>query len=341
MAAIAARPTEDAMEKRIFGRTEHKVAVLGFGCGAVGGLMTKGAYADQERAVARALEAGVNYFDTAPIYGNGESEKNLGKVLRALKPDVVVGTKVRLDPADVGKLGTRIAQAMDESLARLGRDHVDLYQLHNMITSSPGAGALTADVVLNEVVPAFDKLKAAGKTKFLGITALGDAAALHRVIDSGRFDTAQIAYNILSPSAARALPPGFPGHDYGRLFDHTEMQNMGTIGIRVLAAGALSGDASRHPLAMQDVAPIGSAPEFATDVARARKLQPIIAEGQAGSLVEAALRYAISTKAMKTVLIGYSNMEHLEAAIAAAEKGPLPAAVLQRIEAIQNAFAGA
>ena len=69
------------MEKRTFGRTGLDISVLTFGCGAVGGLMTKGAPADQERAVARALEAGVNDFDTAPSYGDGASEQNIGRVL--------------------------------------------------------------------------------------------------------------------------------------------------------------------------------------------------------------------------------------------------------------------
>jgi aryl-alcohol dehydrogenase-like predicted oxidoreductase len=85
------------MEMRIFGRTGLPLSVLGFGCGAVGGLMVRGDPLDQERTIARAIAAGVNYFDTAVQYGNGESEKNLGRILHQLKPpDVVVGTKVRL-----------------------------------------------------------------------------------------------------------------------------------------------------------------------------------------------------------------------------------------------------
>ena len=87
------------MQLRVFGRTGMQLSVLGFGCGAVGGLMVRGDPADQERTVARAIDAGVNYFDTAVQYGDGESEKNLGRVLQKLKPaNVVVGTKVRLPP---------------------------------------------------------------------------------------------------------------------------------------------------------------------------------------------------------------------------------------------------
>src|SRR5262245_14180221 len=89
-----------AMETRVFGRTGVRLSVLGFGCGAVGGLMVRGDPADQEHTIARAIAAGVNYFDTAVQYGNGESEKNLGRVLQRLKPEsVIVGTKVRLPSA--------------------------------------------------------------------------------------------------------------------------------------------------------------------------------------------------------------------------------------------------
>src|SRR5436189_3245702 len=119
------------MQKRKLGRTGLEVSLLGYGAGAVGGLFTKGAAEDQERAVARAIEAGINYFDTAALYGNGESERNLGRVLKALKADVVVGTKVRLSPEHRADVAKAIAQGMDDSLKRMGLDHVDLFQLHN------------------------------------------------------------------------------------------------------------------------------------------------------------------------------------------------------------------
>ena len=84
------------MEMRVFGRTGMRLSVLGFGCGAVGGLMVRGDALDQERTIARAIAAGVNYFDTAVQYGDGKFEKNLGRVLHNLKAsDVVVGTKSR------------------------------------------------------------------------------------------------------------------------------------------------------------------------------------------------------------------------------------------------------
>jgi len=101
------------MQKRSFGRSGMQLSILGFGCGAVGGLMVRGDHADQERAVARALEAGINYFDTAAAYGDGESEKNLGRILKKLKPaDAVVGTKVRLRPADFARMVDAVAASL-------------------------------------------------------------------------------------------------------------------------------------------------------------------------------------------------------------------------------------
>src|SRR6267142_3961036 len=145
------------MDKRRFGRTGLDVSLLGFGCGAVGGLMIKGTAADQERAVGRALELGINYFDTAQMYGNGESERNLGRVLKALKPDVYVGTKVRLPPTERGQIGAAITASLEASLQRLQRDSVDLFQFHNAIVGATRGADFAADTVRDEVGAAFER----------------------------------------------------------------------------------------------------------------------------------------------------------------------------------------
>jgi aryl-alcohol dehydrogenase-like predicted oxidoreductase len=321
------------MELRRLGRTGLKVSVLGYGAGAVGGLFTKGRPDDQERAAARAIEAGINYFDTAALYGNGESERNLGRVLKALKADVVVGTKVRLSAEHRADVARGIAQGMEDSLRRMGRDHVDLFQLHNPLVAKDGGDHLAIDIALNEVVPALEKLKKAGKTRFIGLSGVGETAALHRAIDSKLFDTIQVVYNALNPSAGGTLPKGAPGQDYGRLFERAQAADMGTIIIRALAGGALSGTTERHPLAMQTVDPIGSAPDFGGDVARAKALEPLVREGVATNLTELAERFVIAHPVVSTMLVGYSTLDHLEAAIAAVNKGPLPEAAVKRIVA--------
>ena len=319
------------MERRRLGRTGLQVSVLGYGAGAVGGLFTKGAAVDQERAMARAIEAGINYFDTAAIYGNGESERNLGRALKALKADVVVGTKVRLVAEHRKDVAGAIVRGMEDSLKRMGRDHVDLFQLHNPLAAQDAGDKLAVEIALEQVAPAMEKLKASGKTRFIGFSGVGEPAALLRAVDSKLFDTVQVVYNALNPSAGGPMPAGTPGLDYGRLLDKAMAADMGTIVIRALAGGALSGTTDRHPLAMQDVPPIGSAPDFASDVARAKQLEPLVRDGVAGSLTELGERFVISHPAGSTMLIGYSTLDHLEAAIAAVEKGPLPDATLQRL----------
>src|SRR5882724_11226081 len=330
-----------AMQLRTFGRTGMQLSVLGFGCGAVGGIMVRGDAADQERTVARAIAAGVNYFDTAVLYGDGESENNLGRVLQKLKPaNVIIGTKVRVRPAEAGRIADTVTASLEGSLARLRLDRVDILHLHNPITETGGGSALSVRQVLDEVVPAYDRLRQQGKIRFLGISAVGDTAALHQVIDAKAFDSAQIVYNMLNPSAGEALPENYPAQDYGRLFDSTKGAGIGVVGIRVLAGGALSGSAERHPIASPAPEPIGSAMSYDADLARARRLMPLVEEGFCGSLTEAATRFALSHPAMGTILVGMATPRQFEDALAAVQKGPLPRAALDRLSALRQAFSG-
>jgi aryl-alcohol dehydrogenase-like predicted oxidoreductase len=327
------------MQSRSLGKTGLTVSTLGFGCGNVGGLIIRGTPAERERAVARAMELGVNYFDTAPSYGDGESERNLGQVLKALKARVQVGTKFRLDPHELHDIPGAVARSLDQSLKRLAMERVDLFQLHNRIESARGAGALSLGDVLNEVVPAVQKLRQQGKVGFCGITALGETRTLRQAIDSGTIDTAQVCYNLLNPSAGIAVPSGFPAQDFGGLLNRTRERRMGVIVIRVLAAGALSGVEARHPVAVPSVDPIATAPDYRTDVTRAQRLGALVREGHAGNLIEASIRLAVSSDAVSTVLVGYSSLEHLEAAAAAVNRGPLPPATLQRLGALWSELA--
>jgi len=329
------------METRAFGRTGLKLSILGFGCGAVGGLMVRGDPADQERTVARALEAGVNYFDTAVQYGNGASETNLGRVLGKLRPkNAVVGTKVRLPSSDFGRIGDAIAASLDGSLKRLGMERVDIFHLHNGITANGGGESLSTAQVMNEVVPAFDKLRQAGKLRFPGITAVGETPALQQVIDSQAFNSAQVVYNMLNPSAANALPKSYPAQDYGHLFRHTDAAGVGVIAIRVVAGGALSGSPERHPIASPPPEPIGSAMNYDADLLRAQRLAPLVKEGFAENLTEAATRFAVTNRSIGTILVGIATPQQFDAALAAVAKGPLPQGALDRLAQLQQQFTG-
>ena len=327
------------MEYRRFGKTGLQVSALGFGCGNVGGLMVRGSAAAQEQAVAGAMELGINYFDTAAMYGDGQSEHNLGRVLKTLQAQVYVGTKFRLREAELGDIPGGIQRALEASLQRLGMDSVDLFQLHNQIMPQRQGSDLSVQDVLGEVVPTLQTLRQQGKIRFFGMTGLGATQALHQVIDAGVLDTVQVCYNLLNPSAGSAVPSAFPAQDFQRLLTHTHEQRLGVIGIRALAAGALSGTMERHPIAVPSVAPIASGPDYATDVQRAQIFQALVQEGHVDSLVEASMRFAISTPAVSTVLLGYSSFEHLQYAAACVAKGPLPGATIERLTALWQQLA--
>jgi aryl-alcohol dehydrogenase-like predicted oxidoreductase len=233
-----------------------------------------------------------------------------------------------------------VATSLEHSLMRLRRDRVDIFHLHNAITKAGGGETLSVQQVLGEIVPEFERLRQQGKIRFLGITAIGDTAALYQVIDAGAFDNAQVVYNMLNPSAGTELPPNYPAQDYGRLFDHTRKAGVGVVGIRVLAGGALSGSTERHPIASPPPEPIGSAMSYEADVTRARRLMPIVQEGFAASLTEAATRFAISHPAIGTILVGIAAPHQFENALAAVEKGLLPPAALDRLSTLLQTFSG-
>ncbi len=331
------------MEMRQFGRTDLEVSRLTFGCGAVGGLMVKGDASDQDRAVAWARDNGINFFDTAASYGNGVSETNLGRALAGNTDGIVVSSKVGIAAHEMDDISGAVARSLDASLSRLKLDHVDIFQLHNTLGQgdkvAPERGVLDFDMVLNEVVPALEKARDAGKTRYLGFTAKGDVDDLHALVASGVFDSAQIFYNLLVPSAGEAIPSGYPCDDFRELLSAAERKGVGSIGVRVLAGGALSGSEDRHPLGSQKVAPIGSNTDYATDVRRGLVFRSLIEDGTAETLPELAIRYAISHPTLSTTEIGIATIEQVQGAAAAAEKGRLSTEALSRIRDIQRGFA--
>jgi aryl-alcohol dehydrogenase-like predicted oxidoreductase len=328
------------MEQRDLGRTGLRVSVLGFGAGAVGGLMVRGDAADQTRAVGRAIEAGITYFDTAPGYGDGRSEENLGRALRELAAwgRVVVGTKVRLAPDDLADPVAAIRRSGEASLRRLGHDSVNLLQLHNAVSldtagSATAGGALPLADVLGAVIEGLQAVQRAGLAAHVGFTGLGDAAALHTVARDGRFATMQSYFNALNPSAGYAGAAG-EGQDFAGLIDTATSSGLGVIVIRALAAGALVGRPERHANAGDPNSALAGGPDYAGNIARARTLAPLVADLGLESPIELALRFAQSKPGISTVLVGYSDLAQLEDALRWTARGPLPAAGVERVVAL-------
>lgn len=321
------------MQYRPLGKTGLTVSELGFGCGAVGGLMTKGAPEEQRGAIARALDAGVTYFDTAQQYGEGRSEENLGRVLTELGAwdRVVVGTKLQLRRTDLGNARQRAAELMHISLRRLGRDTIDLIQQHGRVADGTDSDSPAANEMTEIVADALLSLREAGLVRHVGFTGLGDPKALHDVVTSGRFETVQCYFNAVNPSA------GFPGAhngavDFDGLIDHAAGAGMGVINIRALAAGALSGSAERAAYA----SPIGGPPmtpggEFDADLKRTEALRDIAHSLRIETTTELGFRFCLAHGGVSTVLIGFSTIDQLEQALTWTERGPLSKDAVKRI----------
>ena len=184
-------------------------------------------------------------IDTAPSYGDGESERTLGRLLGSFDRAPYVATKARLDAAALADPAGEIERSLAGSLERLRRDSVDVLQLHNPIAAESDSRHVAADRVLGDVADAFDGLRAQGLVRFIGVTGLGEAAAVRRVVASGRFDTAQVYCNMLNPSAGRTMLAAWEGHDFSGVLDACRAADVGVMNIRVFAAGVLAGD-RRH-----------------------------------------------------------------------------------------------
>ncbi|GAB2600101.1 aldo/keto reductase [Kribbella endophytica] len=201
------------MKYRQLGRTGVWVSEIGLGAmsfggadhpvfSAIGGL----GQADTDRLVGTALDAGVNFIDTADVYADGESEELLGRALGKRRRDVILGTKllapVGPGPNDQGLTRLHIMRSLEDSLRRLGTDHIDLYQIHNWDHVTP----------LEETLAALDDAVRQGKVRYLGASNLAawqisKALGLSALNHQSKFVANQINYSLLSRQAEGDLVP--------------------------------------------------------------------------------------------------------------------------------------
>jgi L-galactose dehydrogenase/L-glyceraldehyde 3-phosphate reductase len=324
------------MRYRPFGRTGLEVSELVFGGGWVGGILIHQDDDIRRAAIKRALAAGINWIDTAPSYGDGKSEQALGWLLKEVEQQPYVSTKVRLDLGRIDDIRGQVEASIEQSLKRLNADSVVLFQLHNRIAAQTEGDAIAVERVLgkNGVADALDRVREQGLTRFTGITAFGEAAACREVIASGRFDSAQIYYNMLNPSAGRTMPAAWQGHDLGGLIPTCQQHGVAVMNIRVLAAGVLATE-RRHGRE----SPMSEAAPIPLEEQRARAVFERLGE-RYGSRAETALRFALANPAISCVLVGMAELAHLEAALAAAGKGPLPEDALRALGEVYEANFG-
>lgn len=317
------------MRTRRFGRTGIAISEFTFGGGAVGGILVRGPEETRLAALRRATEAGCNWIDTAPDYGAGESERTLGRLLPELAARPHLSTKVRLDTGQVEDLAGQVRASLERSLDRLQVSSVELFQLHNPIAAYTDDRRIGVAEVLGTggIADIFERLREEGLFRFGGVTALGETAAIKEVVGSGRFDTAQIYYNLLNPSAGRPVPAGWGGQDFGGLLEACKAHDVGTMNIRVLAAGVIATDARHGREGM-----ITERTELGQEEARARRIAATL-RPEDGTRAQAAIRYALANPDLSTVLVGMAELGHLDEALAAFAAGPLPPDRVAALEA--------
>jgi len=316
------------MRYRTFGRSGLQVSELVFGGGWVGGVLIHQDDATKLKTLKRALDAGINWIDTAAAYGQGQSEQALGWLLKEVDTTPYLSTKVVLDTDDLSDIPGQVERGIHASLKRLNRKSVDLLLLHNQIGTTVTSGVVTPDHVLraNGAAEALERMRDQGITRYIGMTALGDPAGCRQIIDSGRFDAAQVYYNMLNPSAARSMPPRWTGHDFGRLIDACKAQGTAVMAIRIFAAGVLASDVrhGREVVITRDA-----------DLDReARRAQSVFAAlgNTNGTRAQTALRYVLTNPDIACAIFGLAELAHLEEALAGEALGPLPQPALSALE---------
>ncbi|MEE9210045.1 MAG: aldo/keto reductase [Kiloniellales bacterium] len=322
------------MKYREFGRTGIEVSELVFGGGAVGGILVHADDDTKLEALRRALAGGINWVDTAPLYGQGRSETALGWLLDEVEETPYLSTKVQIDIGELSDIPGQIERSLEASFERLKRDSVELLQLHNPIHGETGGGvsiasggAIGLDAVLGKggVVEGLERMRAQGLTRYIGLTALGEAGAICEAVRSGRFDSAQVYYNMINPTAARALPEGFSGHDFSGVIAACKAVGAAVMNIRVLAGGALPTD-KRH--GREAVIVQGS--ELPLEEKRAHAVYERLGDSY-GTRAQTALRFGLANPDLACVVFGLAELSHLDEALAAAEMGPLPQAALDQL----------
>jgi L-galactose dehydrogenase len=295
---------------RTLGKTGLKVSVIGFGASPLGGEFGSVDSAECRRAVDRAIECGINYFDVAPYYGRTLAESRLGEFLEGRRDKVVLTSKAcRYDIADFDFSQKRVVQSIEESLKRLRTDYVDLYQIHDVEYGR-------IDQVIGETIPAMFKLRKQGKIRFVGITGY-PLTVLRKVAEAADIDTVltYCRYNLMDTTMDDILTPVARKKDIGLI-------NASPLHMRVLTD---KGAPNWHP-----------APRDVFEVAREVTL---LCREHDTTISNLAMQFALAHKDVAITLVGMSKVRHVDANVAIVGTEPnaaLLAEVLETIEPVAN-----
>ena len=246
---------------------------------------------------------------------------------------VVVATKVRLRSDEMDDVAGAVQRSVDVSLRRLRRDAVDVLHVHNRFTGQRGEApdSLTADDVLGPVLDAYRSVQQAGKTRFIGLSAMDHhVPTMHRILEANEYDTVLAYYNLLNRTAQEPPPSGFSQHDNGQIIPLARGLDMGVIGIRSHAAGALT-DALDRPPRPGDAL-------MQKDLDSVRKLGFLL-DGPIRTMSQAAMVFCLMNPDIHTTVPGVKNRAEAEETAACVDLPPISAEHLARLRQLyENDF---
>jgi aryl-alcohol dehydrogenase-like predicted oxidoreductase len=292
------------MKTRRFGRTGLQVSEISLGTVELGldyGVPVAGEHRrppeeDAARLLNRALDLGINFIDTARVYG--ASEEVIGRALSTRRSEYILCTKVAAPPAGMtGKaVGEWVRASIGQSLAALRTDYVDVLKIHS---------AAVEDIRRGEIIAAIQQAQAAGQVRFTGASTYGEEAPLLALAD-GRYDCLQIAYSAVD----RRLE--------SRVLALARQQDVAVVVRSVLLRGVLTHRYTLLP------------PQLAGLKAAIRELDALVG-AEAESLPELAYRYVLAHPAVSTALVGTARIGELEAALGFADRPALSPGLIARI----------
>ncbi|MBI3318742.1 MAG: aldo/keto reductase [Candidatus Omnitrophica bacterium] len=323
------------MRNRPFGKTGWQVSEIGFGCWGLGGGWGPRDDAQAKAALWRALELGINFFDTAHVYGNGLSEKILGEVVRRWGKPVFLATKVPAKtmewPASPATPVSRafpadwIVRCTEVSLKRLGLERVDLQQLHVWTD---------AWVESEEWRKAVQRLKREGKIRAFGVSVNDhEPQSALKLVSSGEIDSLQVIYNLFDQSPGESLFPLCREH-----------------GVAVIARVPFDEGSLTGVLTPQTRFPRGDwrAGYFKGErlLATCRRVEALKGHlsPEIPTLIDLALKFVLSHPAVSTVIPGMRRASHVEANVSAGAGLALPPALIRELSSCawqRNFYAGA
>ncbi|PNY10385.1 L-galactose dehydrogenase-like protein, partial [Trifolium pratense] len=305
------------MELRELGRTGLKLSSVGFGASPLGNVFGSVSEQQANASVRLAFQSGINFFDTSPYYGGTLSEKVLGKALKALnvpRSEYIVATKCGRYAEGFDFSAERVTRSVDESLERLQLDYVDILQCHDIEFGS-------LDQIVNETIPALQKLKEAGKTRFIGITGL-PLEVFTYVLDRvppGTLDVIlSYCHHSINDSTLEDIVP------------YLKSKGVGIISASPLAMGLLTeaGPPEWHPASPELKQTLNKnlslhvmiTPQSQRSLNSACRAAATYCKENGKNISKLALQYSLLNKEITSVLVGMKSVEQVEENVAAARE---------------------